>query len=100
MTILGIKNVREVESNEIVSKNLTSVLASLAKKKSHNYMVAHKYILPGVVGKNTVNSGLLSTTARMSKTSRKFLWKHKNVRAQLDEDDEFACWGVIYRQPY
>ena len=50
--------------------------------------------------KNTVNSNLLSTTARMLKTSRNFLWKHKNVRVQLDEDDEVACWGVIYRQPY
>ena len=32
MTLLGIKNVKEAKSNEIVSQNLTSVLASLAKK--------------------------------------------------------------------
>ena len=63
-------------------------------------MVAHKSILTGVVSKNIVNSRLLSTTARMLKTSRKSLWKHKNVRVQLDEDDEVACWGVIYRKPY
>ena len=63
-------------------------------------MVARKSILTGVVAKNTVNSPLLSTTTRMLKKSRKFLWKHKNIRVQLDEDDEFACWGVIYRKPY
>ena len=32
MTLLGIKNVKEAKSNEIVSQNLTSVLASLSKK--------------------------------------------------------------------
>ena len=63
-------------------------------------MVAHKSILTGVVARNIVNGPLLSTTARILKTSRKFLWKHKNVRVQLDEDDEVACWGVICRQPY
>ena len=63
-------------------------------------MVAHKSILTGVVAKNTINSRLLSTTARMLKTSRKSLWKHKNIRVQLDEDDEVACWSVICRQPY
>ena len=36
----------------------------------------------------------------MLKTSRKSLWKHKNFRVQLDEDDEVACWGVIRRKPY
>ena len=39
-------------------------------------------------------------TARMLKTSRKFLWKHKKFRVQLYEDDEVACWGVICRKPY
>ena len=63
-------------------------------------MVARKSILTGVVEKNTVNSHLLSNTARMLKTSRNFLWKHKNVRVQLDENDEVACWVVISRQPY
>ena len=63
-------------------------------------MVARKSILTRVVAKNTVNSHLLSTPARMLKTSRKSLWKHKNVRVQLDEDDEVSCWGVICRQPY
>ena len=63
-------------------------------------MVARKSILTGVVAKNTVNNHLLSTTARMLKTSRKSLWKHKNVRVQLYEDDEVACWGVICRQPH
>ena len=63
-------------------------------------MVARKSILTGVVAKNNVNSHLLSTTTGMLKTSRKSLWKHKNVRVQLDEDDEVACWGVIYRKPY
>ena len=32
MTLLGIKNVKEAKLNEIISQNLTSVLASLAKK--------------------------------------------------------------------
>ena len=100
MTLLGIKNVKEAKSNEIVSQNLTAVLSSLAKKRSHNYMVARKSILTGVVAKNIVNSHFLSTTARMLKTARKSLWKHKNVRVQLDEDDEVACWGVICRKPY
>ena len=95
MTLLGIKNVKEAKSNEIVSQNLTLVLASLAKNRSNNCMVARKSILTKVVEKNTVNSHLLSTTARMLKTSRKSLWKHKNVRVQLDEDDEVPCWGVI-----
>ena len=63
-------------------------------------MVAHKHILTGVVEKNTINSCFLSTTARMLKTSIKSLWEHKNVRVQLDEDDEVSFWGVIYRKPY
>ena len=63
-------------------------------------MVARKSILTGVMAKNTINSCLLSTTARMLKTLRNFLWKHKNIRVQLDEDDEVACCGVICRQPY
>ena len=100
MTLLGIKNVKEAKSNEIVSQNLTLVLASLTKERSHNYMVALKSILTGVVEKNTVNSRLLSTIARMLKTSRKGLWKHKNIRVQIDEDDEVACSGIICRKPY
>ena len=51
MTLLGIKNVKEAKSNEIVSQNLTLVLASLVKTRSHNYMVARKSILTGVVEK-------------------------------------------------
>jgi len=39
-------------------------------------------------------------TARTLKTRRKSLWKHKNFRVQLDEDDEVACWVVICRKPY
>jgi hypothetical protein len=39
-------------------------------------------------------------TARTFKTSRKFLWKNKNVRVQLDDDDEVACWFVICKKPY
>ena len=62
-------------------------------------MVARRAILIGVVEKNTVTNRLLSTTARTLKTSRKCLWKHKNFRVQLDEDDEVACLGVICRQP-
>ena len=63
-------------------------------------MVVHKSILTGVVAKNTVNSRLLSSTARMLKTSRKSLWKHKNFRVQLDEDNEVSCWGVTCRKSY
>ena len=63
-------------------------------------MAAHKAILTRVVVKNTVTSRFLSTTARTLETSRKSLWKYKNFRVQLDEDDEVACWGVICRQPY
>ena len=63
-------------------------------------MVALKFILTGVVAKNTINNRLLSTTARMLKKSRKSLWKHTKFRVQLDEDDEVACWGVICRKPY
>ena len=63
-------------------------------------MVARKAILTGVVAENTVTSRWLSTTARTLKTLRKSLWKHKNFRVQLDEDDEVACWGVICRKPY
>ena len=63
-------------------------------------MVACKSILTRVVAKNTINSRLLSTTARMLKTSRKSLWNHKNFRVKLHEDDEFACWGFICRKPY
>ena len=72
MTLLGIKNVKEAKSNEIVSQNLTSVLALLSKKRSHNYIVARTSIVTVVVAKNTVNNGLLSTTTRMLKTSRNF----------------------------
>jgi hypothetical protein len=39
-------------------------------------------------------------TTRTLKTSRKGLWKRTNVRVQLDEDDEVACWVVICRKPY
>ena len=48
MTLFDIQNFKEAKSNEIVSQNLTLVLASLAKKRSHNYMVAHKSILTGL----------------------------------------------------
>ena len=36
----------------------------------------------------------------MLKTSRLSLWKHKNIRVQLDEDSEVACWVAICREPY
>ena len=39
-------------------------------------------------------------TARTLKTSRLILWKHKNIRFQLDEDDEVSCLVVICRKPY
>ena len=39
--------------------------------------------------------------ARTLKTSRLSLWKHKNIRVHLDEDDEVAyCWVAICRKPY
>ena len=52
------------------------------------------------MAKNTAIDRLLAVTARTLKTSRLSLWKHKKIRVQLDEDDEFACWVAICRQPY
>jgi hypothetical protein len=63
-------------------------------------VVFHKTLLIVVVEKNSTTDRLLAMTARMLKKTRKGLWKHKNVRVQLDEDDEVACWVVICRQPY
>ena len=42
ITLLGIQSAKEAKSNEIVSQNMTLVLASLARKGFHNFMVAHK----------------------------------------------------------
>ena len=98
--LLGIKSIKEVKTNEMVSKNRTSALTTLARKRSWDLVFACKTLLTGVVAKNTINSCLLSTTAKMLKTSRKSLWKHKNIRVQLDEDDEVACWGVFCRKTY
>ena len=55
MILLGIQNVKEAKSNEIVSQNMTSNLASLARKCSHNFMVARKAIPIGVVAKKHCN---------------------------------------------
>ena len=79
---------------------MTLALATLARKQSHNLVVARKTYLIGVVEKNTATDRLLAMTARTLKKSRKHLWKHKKVRFQLDEDDEVACWVVICRKPY
>ena len=51
---MGSQSAKEAKSNETVSKNLTFVLASLARKGSHNFMVARKVILIEVVAKNTI----------------------------------------------
>ena len=63
-------------------------------------MFARKTLLTGVVEINTATDRLLAMTTRMLKTSRISLWKHKNIRVQLDEDDEIACWVSICRKPY
>ena len=77
--LLGIKSVKEVKINEMLSKNVTSTLATLARKLFHDLVVARKTLLTGVVAKNIVIDRLLVMTARKLKTSRKSLWKHKNV---------------------
>ena len=50
--------------------------------------------------KNTATDRLLDMTARTLRTSRLILWKHKNIRVQLDEEDEVSCWVAICRKPY
>ena len=98
--LLGIKSVKEVKTNEMVSKNLTSTLATLAMKRSRDLKFSRKTLLTWVVEKNTTTGRLLAMTARTLKTSRISLWKHKNIRVQLDEDDEVACCADICTQPY
>jgi len=97
---LGIKSIKEVKTNELVSKNITLTLATLARKRYRDLVFARKTLLTGVVAKNTETDCLMAMTARTLKTSRLSLWKHKKIRVQLDEDDEVACWVAICRKPY
>ena len=53
--LLGIKSIKEVKTNEMVSKNLTSALATLARKRSRDLVFAHKILLTGVVEKKHCN---------------------------------------------
>ena len=75
--LLGIKSIKEVKKNEMVSKDLTSSLATLARKWSRDFVFDHKTLLTGVVAKKIATDHLLAMTARMLKTSRLSLWKHK-----------------------
>ena len=88
--LLGIKSIKEVKTNEMVSKNLTSTLTTLARKQSRDLVFARKTLLTRIVARNTATYYVLAMTARMLKTSRLSLWKHKNIRVQLDEDDEVS----------
>ena len=51
--LLGIKSVKEVKTNEMVSKNLTSSLATLARKQYRDLVFARKTLLTRVVEENT-----------------------------------------------
>ena len=84
----------------MVSKNVTSTLATLAKKRSQVEKNACRALLTGVHVKQTASSQLMSATSKLFKTSRKFLWRHTKFRIQLDENDELACWANICRKPY
>ena len=81
-------------------KNVTSTLATLAKKRSQVEKNARREILTGVVVKRTSSSRLISATSKLFKKSRKRLWSHTKFRIQLDENDELACWANIYRRPF
>ena len=98
--LLGIKSIKEVKTKEMISKNMALALSTLARKLSCDLVFARKTLLTGVVEKNTATDCLLGMTTRMLKTSRLSLWKHKNIRFQLDEDDEVSCLVVICRKPY
>ena len=63
-------------------------------------MFARKTLLTWVVAKNTATDHLLAMTGRTLKTSRLSLWKHKNIRVQLDEYDQVSCVVAICRKPY
>ena len=49
--LLGIKSIKEVNTNEIISKNMTSALATLARKRSRDLMCDRKTLLTGAVEK-------------------------------------------------
>ncbi len=49
--LLGIRNSKEVMVNELVSKNMTSTLDTIAKRRSRDGRSAHRALLIGVVEK-------------------------------------------------
>ena len=50
--LLGIKNIKEVKTNEIVSKNIKVALATLSKRRSCVEKDARRELLTGVLQKN------------------------------------------------
>ena len=66
--LLGIKSIKEVNRNKMVSKNMTSNLSTLARKRSRDLVFARKTLLIWVVAKNTATGRLLAMTARTLKT--------------------------------
>ena len=43
---------------------------------------------------------MVTTMSKFLHVSRKTLHEHTKVRVQVDENDEDACWDLIYKQPY
>ena len=53
--LLGIKSIKEVKTNEMVSKNLASALATLIRKRSRDLVFSRKTLLTEVVAKKHCN---------------------------------------------
>ena len=43
---------------------------------------------------------MVGTMSSLLKVSKRTLFKYTKFRVRIDENDEFACWAIICRQPY
>ena len=66
--LLGIKSEKEVLANEMVLKNVTLALSTLAKKRSQVEKNARRALLTGVLAKQTASSRLMLATSKLFKT--------------------------------
>ena len=80
----------------MVSKNVTSSLATYSKRKSHVGKVSHRPLLTGVVAKRTASSRLITMNEKILNTLRNFLLKYKQFRIQLDQNNEVAWMATCH----
>ena len=100
-SLLGIqKSTKDRKVKQNVFDNITSVLKGFGKSRKKDVSVARRVIQIVIVPSSNTRDCLTQHMEKVMGTSRKTVYKHRQLWLQIDANDELSCWTVISRQPY